>query len=94
MSIFEIVMLLCFASAWPFSIKKSYTSRQNAGKSLLFMYIIEIGYVAGMLHKVFYNLDAVFYLYLFNFSLILIDILLYYRNALIAKKERKEKFIK
>ena len=89
MSIFEIVMLLCFASAWPFSIRKSYMSRQNAGKSLLFMYIIEFGYLAGMLHKIFYNLDAVFYLYVFNFSLILIDILLYYRNDYIAKKARE-----
>lgn len=90
MSIFEIIMLLCFASAWPFSIRKSYVSRQNAGKSLLFMYIIEFGYLAGMLHKFFYNLDAVFYLYVFNFSLILIDILLYYRNAFLAKNERKK----
>lgn len=86
MSIFEIVMLLCFASAWPFSIYKSYTSRQNAGKSLLFMYTIEVGYIAGLLHKYFYNMDGVFYLYLFNFGLVLIDICLYYRNSLIAKR--------
>ena len=65
MSIFEIVMLLCFASAWPFSIYKSYTSKQNAGKSLLFMYVVEVGYIAGLLHKYFYNMDGVFYLYLF-----------------------------
>ena len=86
MSGFEIVMLLCFASAWPFSIYKSYTSRQTAGKSLLFMYTVEIGYVAGLLHKYFYNMDGVFYLYLFNFLLVLVDICLYYRNLLIAKK--------
>lgn len=90
MSIFEIIMLLCFASAWPFSIRKSYVSRQNAGKSLLFMYIIEFGYLAGMLHKFFYNLDAVFCLYVFNFTLILIDIMLYYRNAMLAEKARKK----
>ena len=86
MSHFEIIMLLCFASAWPFSIYKSYTSRQNAGKSLLFTYVVEVGYVAGLLHKYFYNMDGVFYLYLFNFGLVLIDICLYYRNLLIAKK--------
>ena len=83
MSIFEIVMLLC---AWPFSIYKSYTSKQIAGKSLLFMYVVELGYVAGLLHKYFYNMDGVFYLYLFNFCLVLIDICLYYRNSLIIKK--------
>ncbi|MBQ3834029.1 MAG: hypothetical protein II816_00715 [Elusimicrobia bacterium] len=86
MSIFEIIMLLCFASAWPFSIYKSYKSRQNAGKSLLFMCVVEVGYIAGMLHKFFYNMDGVFYLYLFNFMLVLIDLCLYYRNFLLAKK--------
>ncbi|WP_372519557.1 hypothetical protein [Candidatus Ruminimicrobiellum ovillum] len=86
MSVFEIIMLLSFASAWPFSIYKSYTSRQNAGKSLLFMYVVELGYVAGLFHKYFYNMDGVFYLYLFNFLLVLVDICLYYRNLLIAKK--------
>lgn len=85
MSLFEIIMLLCFASAWPFSIYKSYTSRQNAGKSLLFMYVVEVGYIAGLLHKYFCNMDGVFYLYLFNFLLVLADICLYYRNLLIAK---------
>jgi hypothetical protein len=88
-SIFEIIMLLCFASAWPFSIYKSYTSRQTAGKSLLFMYTIEIGYIAGMSHKFVYNMDGVFYLYLFNFSLVLIDIGLYYRNLSINKKAKQ-----
>lgn len=86
MSIFEIIMLICFASAWPFSIYKSYKSRQIAGKSLLFMYTVEVGYIAGMLHKYFYNMDGVFYLYLFNFGLVLIDICLYYRNSLIVKR--------
>ena len=89
MSHFEIIMLLCFASAWPFSIYKSYTSRQTAGKSLLFMYTIEIGYIAGMSHKFVYNMDGVFYLYLFNFSLVLIDIGLYYRNLSINKKAKQ-----
>jgi hypothetical protein len=88
MSIFEIIMLICFASAWPFSIYKSYKSKQTAGKSLLFMYTIEVGYIAGLLHKYFYNMDGVFYLYLFNFCLVLIDIALYYRNVSIAKKNR------
>ncbi len=88
MSHFEVIMLLCFASAWPFSIYKSYTSKQNAGKSLLFMFVVEIGYVAGLLHKYYYNMDGVFYLYLFNFMLVLIDICLYYRNFLIAKRAK------
>ncbi len=90
MSIFEVVMLICFASAWPFSIYKSYKSKQTAGKSRLFMYTIEVGYIAGLLHKYFYNMDGVFYLYLFNFCLVLIDIALYYRNVAIGKKKKIE----
>ena len=50
------------------------------------MYVVEVGYIAGLLHKYFYNMDGVFYLYLFNFLLVLVDICLYYRNLLIAKK--------
>ena len=92
MSIYEIIMLLCFASAWPFSIRKSYSSKQNTGKSIMFLYIVLIGYIAGMMHKVVYNMDGVFYLYLFNFCLVSIDMIIYYRNERIARKVRQEKF--
>ena len=54
------------------------------------MYTIEVGYIAGLLHKYFYNMDGVFYLYLFNFCLVLIDIALYYRNVAIGKKKKIE----
>ncbi len=89
MSVFEIVMLLCFASAWPFSIRKSYVSKQNTGKSIVFLYIVLAGYVAGMLHKVFYDMDGVFYLYLFNFCLVFVDVAIYYRNMIISKNALK-----
>ncbi|MCI4625848.1 MAG: hypothetical protein L3V56_07790 [Candidatus Magnetoovum sp. WYHC-5] len=81
-SIFEIIMLLCFGCAWPVSIYKSYTSRKNNGKSILFLYLILIGYVAGFLHKILFNYDRVIYLYVFIGSLVCIDILLYYRNKI------------
>ena len=53
MSIFEIIMLICFGAAWPLSIYKSYTSRSTEGKSVSFLIVILIGYVAGILHKIF-----------------------------------------
>jgi len=80
MSGFEIAMLLCFGAAWPFSIYKSYTSRQNAGKSIVFLYVILAGYVSGILHKALYSLDKVIYLYILNGLMVLTDIVLYYRN--------------
>ncbi len=89
MSIFEIAMLLCFGVAWPFSIYKSYTSRKNTGKSIVFLFIILIGYVAGFTHKIIYNFDFVSYLYILNGLMVFIDILLYYRNKYLPdiKKE-------
>lgn len=85
MSVFEAVMLLCFGAAWPFSIRKSYKSRSNQGKSMLFMAIVEIGYASGIIHKVLYSYDFVLYLYILNFVLVMTDILLYWRNARLAR---------
>lgn len=77
MSPLEIIMLLCFGAAWPFSIWKSYVSRSNKGKSILFLAVIFIGYIAGALHKLFYAYDAVIYLYALNGLMVAIDMLLY-----------------
>ncbi len=80
MSIFEIIMLVCFGAAWPFSIYRSYRSRNNSGKSVIFLFVILTGYVAGMLHKVFYYYDIVILLYGLNCAMVSVDILLYFRN--------------
>ena len=79
-SIFEIIMLLCFGAAWPLSIYKSYTSRQNAGKSLGFLIVIWAGYLSGTLHKILYSFDYVIFLYILNGLMVLTDIVLYLRN--------------
>lgn len=80
MSIFEIIMLICFGAAWPFSIYKSYKSRQIAGKSLTFLYVVLIGYLSGIIHKLLYSKDLVVYLYVLNSIMVLTDLALYYRN--------------
>jgi hypothetical protein len=82
MSPFEIIMLVCFGLAWPFSIYKSYTSRQVGSKSLIFLVALLIGYVAGILHKLFFLYDAVIFLYILNGAMVSIDIALYIRNRL------------
>jgi len=81
MSIFEAIMLICFGAAWPFSIWKSYKSHSNAGKSMLFMAIVEVGYASGITHKVLYSYDFVLWLYVLNFVLVFTDMMLYLRNA-------------
>ena len=81
MSIFEVIMLLCFGAAWPSSIYKSYHSRTSKGKSGVFLIIVFTGYIAGIFHKMFYNLDWVVMLYGLNALMIAIDILFYIRNT-------------
>lgn len=85
MSVFEIMMLICFGLAWPTSIYKSIKSKSTKGKSLNFLLIILLGYLAGILHKIFYSPDFVIILYFINFMMVLTDILLYFRNR---KEER------
>lgn len=79
MSIFEIVMLVCFGASWPFAVAKTYKTKNVKGKSILFLSLILIGYVFGILHKIFNNYDAVIYLYLLNGIMVLADIILYFR---------------
>ncbi len=81
MSIYEIIMLVCFGSAWPLSIYKSYTSKSNKGKSLPFMVIILMGYIFGIIHKINYNMDNVIWLYAFNSLLVMADMFLFYINS-------------
>jgi hypothetical protein len=85
MSVFEAVMMICFGAAWPVSIYKSWTSRTCAGKSIVFLYIVLVGYAAGLTHKLLYSRDWVIILYALNGLMVIIDILLYYRNLRLWK---------
>jgi len=87
--IFEIIMLVCFGSAWPFSICRSYKARNNAGKSVIFLFIILTGYLSGIMHKLFYQFDYVLYLYIINGLMVSADIIIYCRNKRIMAKELK-----
>jgi|GEM_PF-190202 len=78
MSWFEIGMLFCFGASWPFSIYKMLHARSSAGKSFIFLYLVLIGYVCGILHKIIYHCDVVVFLYTLNFLMVLADTLLCY----------------
>ena len=81
-SIFEILMLVCFGAAWPFSIYKSATAREVGSKSLLFLLVIFVGYVAGILHKVTTRPDYVIALYALNGVMVLTDFAFTVRNRI------------
>lgn len=80
-NVFEVLMLFCFAMAWPAALCKSWTAGTRKGKSLLFLIVVFIGYLCGIA-KVVFSEDSRYLLlpYMFNGTLIFCDLLLYYRN--------------
>lgn len=88
MSYFEIGMLICFGFAWPISIYKSLKSQSIEGKSVLFMYVIIVGYLFGIIHKIIYNPDFVIALYTLNLVMVSIDLSLYYINKKRIKNQK------
>ena len=83
---FEALMIICFGAAWPFSIFKSYHSRRTGGKSVVFLFVILLGYVSGCIHKLRCSMDPTIGLYALNGVMVSIDICLYYRNRLIERR--------
>lgn len=51
MYFFEAVMLICFGASWPISIYKTLKVKNPAGKSLIFLWLILVGYLAGIAFK-------------------------------------------
>jgi hypothetical protein len=78
MSVFEMLMLICFGVSWPVSIAKSLRTKVVAGKSPLFMGIVCLGYLSGVIHKFLHAYDWVTYLYALNMFLVATDLFLYF----------------
>lgn len=86
--ILEIVMILCFGASWPFHVYKSYRARTAKGKSLLFLLLIDLGYVAGIASKLLNEaymaaIDDKWYVlffYVLNMAMVTADVVLYVRN--------------
>jgi len=85
MSIYEIVMLLCFGAAWPFSLRKSWTARSTQGKSIFFLFVVLVGYGAGILNKLLIRYDDVIWMYAVNSLMVTADIVLWFRNRSIER---------
>ena len=91
--IFEIIMVLCFGASWPMNIMRSYRARTAKGKSLAFLVLISIGYVAGIASKFmnesymdeFASKWYVLIFYCINLVMVSVDIVLYFRNRAIDK---------
>lgn len=98
--ILEIAMILAFGASWPMNVIKSYKARSAKGKSISFLILIFVGYIAGIASK-FAN-DAymasfaqkwyVLVFYFINIMMVSADIVLYVRNRRLDKlAEESEK---
>ena len=91
--ILEVTMLVLFGISWPFNLVKSIRSKTTKGKSLLFLILIDLGYVAGIMSKFFsetfvWSTDWwVFMIYVINFSFVSADLIMYFINR---RRERKD----
>lgn len=86
--LFEIFMVLLFGCSWPANVLKSYKSRTTKGKSLLFLILIEVGYVFGIASKLLADSFKwyVLFFYVLNFIMVGADLLLYARNRKLDKE--------
>lgn len=94
-TIFEILMVICFGASWPFNIVRSYKAKTAKGTSILFMLLIAIGYVGGILCKVFTMIEkggltwlgyVAFAFYIINLLMVSTGVVIYYRNKNLDKK--------
>ncbi len=92
--ILEIIMLISFGFSWPLNVIKSYKARTTKGKSIGFILLILFGYVAGILSKIInptFDIGAKWYVlffYILNFIMVFADLMLYFRNYSIDKKQK------
>jgi len=92
--ILEIVMLLCFGASWPLNVIKSYKARTAKGKSLAFLLLIILGYIAGIVSKFFNeaymnSFDTKWYVlffYFLNMFMVSLDVAMYFRNKRLDSK--------
>ena len=87
----EVGMLVAFGFSWPFNIAKSWRSRTAKGKSVQFEFIVVFGYLVGLLGKfITWQRSGVLpwstWFYLADIAMVLIDIVLYFRNTRLDRK--------
>ena len=90
--ILEVVMIVLFGISWPFNLAKSIKTKTTKGKSLLFLCLIDAGYIAGITSKFVsttFNWSTdwwIFMVYVINFLLVSADLIVYFINKSREKK--------
>ena len=87
LEICEFIMLACFGLSWPISVYNSITSKSAKGKSCVFIVAIIVGYIAGIVGKIYSGqINFVLALYCFNLLMVSVDFVLYFINRHNEKK--------
>jgi lipopolysaccharide export LptBFGC system permease protein LptF len=76
----EAAMLICFGVSWPISARKLIRSRTIKGVSEVFLWLVFVGYILGSIGKAAYDPTYVLAVYLFNSTMVGVNIIIYYRN--------------
>ena len=87
-SMFETIMLICFGLSWPINLRKAYKAKTTKGTSLLFILLIIFGYLAGITAKLISSqTNYVLVVYLLNLAVVLLNLVVYFRNKALDKKQ-------
>ena len=97
--ILEIIMIVSFGASWPMNVVKSYKARTTKGKSLAFLCLIWLGYIAGIASKLVNDAYMasigekwyVLFFYILNFIMVSADMVIYARNYRLDKIQRTER---
>ncbi len=85
--ILEALMLVCFGLSWPMNVIKHYRSREVKGISLQFIFLIILGYVAGLTAKLMKTgVSFVVIVYIINLLMVFLDLCVYIRNKRLAEE--------
>ena len=92
--VLEAVMIVLFGISWPFNLLKSIKSKSTKGKSLLFLILIDLGYIAGITSKFVSTTFVwatdwwIFMVYVINFIFVSLDMIVYFINR--SKEKTKQ----
>ena len=90
--VLEATMIILFGISWPFNLFKSIKTKSAKGKSLLFLVLIDLGYIAGITSKFVSETFVwetdwwIFMIYIINFVFVTADLIVYFINKSRDKK--------
>ena len=86
----EACMMVLFGCSWPLNILKSVRSRTARGRSVGFLILIQLGYLAGILSKVLSeHVTYVVAFYILNLCMVTADLCLVLRNRRLDQQRQQ-----